>query len=157
MEAASYCQEFVSILVVDKAGHNVARLLPIRCSKIKQLAITFENCLIQLISLDRSTVLVDTEIAFSNGISEICRDILSELGLYVPSMHCAELWRCAVHALDMAVLSYFGAHTRFFGMTGAKSITLPGPFLGTQYFMFRRRSFLCLGEFLAGQDAWVLE
>jgi len=94
---------------------------------------------------------------FANEVSEICRDLLSELSLDVSVMHCTEILRCAVHVLDIAVLSYAGAHTQFFGMTGIKCITLPGPFLEKQHFMFRRRSFLCLDKFLGGQEAWVLE
>jgi hypothetical protein len=157
MEMASYCGTIISVLVMDKTGHNVARLLPIQCSKIKQLATAFESCLSQLVHLHHSTVLVDTEMTFANEVSEVCRDLLFELGLDVASMRCTEIWRCAVHVLDIAVLSYAGAHTRLFGMTGDTCITLPGPFLETQYFVFRRRSFSCLGEFLGGQEAWVLE
>ena len=55
---------------------------------------------------------------FANEVSEICRDLLSELSLDVSVMHCTEILRCAVHVLDIAVLSYAGAHTQFFGMTG---------------------------------------
>ncbi len=157
MERASYCGDFISILVIDKAGHDVARLLPIRCHKIKQLATAFETCLSQLIGLDRSTTLFDIEMTFAKEISEVCQELLSGLGLDAPVAHCTELWRRAVHVLDVAVLSYAGAHTQFFSTTGFKCFTLPGPFLEKQPFMFRQRSFLCIDGFLGGKEAWVLE
>lgn len=59
--------------------------------------------------------------------------------------------------LDMAVLSYAGAHTESFGRSTGGSIDLPGSFFQTNYFTFRRRSFLCLDQFLGGKEAWVLE
>jgi hypothetical protein len=157
MEKASYCGDFISILVIDPAGHNVARLLPIQCNKIKQLATAFENSLSQVMGLPHSTTLFDTEMTFAKEISEVCQELFSELGLDVPVAHCTELWRCAVHVLDMAVLSYAGAHTQFFGTSGFRCFTLPGPFLEKQHFIFRRRSFLCLDGFLGGKQAWVLE
>jgi hypothetical protein len=157
METASYCGAFISILVIDKSRPNVARLLPIQCSKIKQLATTFETCLSRLIGLHPSTVLFDREMGFANEVTNFCRDLLSELSFDLLIMPYYELWRCAVHVLDMAVLSYAGAHTQLFGESPIKYITLPGPFLEEQYFMFRRRSFNCLGEFLRGEEAWVLE
>lgn len=157
MEKASYCGDFISILVIDKAGHNVARLLPIQCHKIRQLATAFEDCLSQVIGLHRFTTFLDTEMTFAKELSKVCQELLSGLGLNVPVAHRTELWRCAVHVLDVAVLSYAGAHTQFFSTTGFKCFTLPGPFLEKQHFMFRRRSFLCLDGFLGGKQAWVLE
>ena len=157
MEAASYCGAAISLIVADKTCLDVARLLPVQCSKIKQLASSFENCLSQLMSLDISTALFDTEMTFANEASKGCRGLLRELGLDVPVAHCTQLWRYAVHMLDMAVLSYTGAHTESYGMTRIACINIPGPFLEKQYLTFRRRSFLCLGEFLGGREAWVFE
>jgi hypothetical protein len=161
METASYCESVISILVIDKARHNVARLLPIEIGKIKYLAATFETCLSKLISLSPSRGLTDVNMTFAKDVTAVCRDLLSGLDLepriHATEMHFTEIWRCAVQVLDMAVLSYAGAHTQFFGTTKFKYITLPGTFLETQHFMFRRRSFFCLDEFLRGQEAWVLE
>lgn len=144
MEIASYCGDAISMLVIDKSDNNVAKLLPVRCNKIKQLASAFENCLSELIIIDRPAALValvHTDMSFANKVTVACQEALSELGLEVPVPHCTELWRCAVHVLDMAVLSYAGAHTQPFGNSVVKLLTLPGPFLENQYFMFRRRSF----------------
>jgi hypothetical protein len=161
METASYCGSFISILVIDKARHNVARLLPIECSKIKHLVATFEACLSKLISRHPSIGLTDVNMTFAKDVTTVCRDLLTSLDLDLPvqgtEMRFTEIWRCAVHVLDMAVLSYASAHTQYFGTTKLKYITLPGIFLEKQYFMFRRRSFLCVSEFLGGQEAWVLE
>jgi hypothetical protein len=64
----------------------------------------------------------------------------------------------------MAVLSYVGAHLQSFGKSIAESIMLPSPQNTSSLkpetpftIIFRRRSFLCLGEFLGDQKAWVCE
>lgn len=81
MEKASYCGDFISMLVLDKASCDVARLLPIKCSKIKQLATAFESCLFQLTTLDLSTPLFDTNADFAKEATEICQEMLSELSI----------------------------------------------------------------------------
>ncbi|KUJ16335.1 uncharacterized protein LY89DRAFT_719074 [Mollisia scopiformis] len=95
MENASYCGDFISILVLDKARHNVARLLPIQCHKIRRLATAFESCLSQLIGLYRlrPMSIFEIEMIFAKDVSEACQEILSELGLSIPIAHCTELWR----------------------------------------------------------------
>ncbi len=156
MQKASYCADFLSILVLDKTEHNIARLLPIQCHKIKQLATAFENSLSQVIDKDPSTTLFNPAIECPE-VSEGCRELLLELGLGDLAGTQIDLWRCAVHVLDIAVLSYAGAHTRYFSTTNLRSFTIPGPFLEKQHFTFRRRSFLCLDDFLGGKEACVLE
>ncbi|KAF8866666.1 hypothetical protein BDZ45DRAFT_279812 [Acephala macrosclerotiorum] len=157
MESAAYCREFISLLVLDHSRHGVARLVQIECSKIEQLAIAFELCLLQVRSSDPAMILFDIMNTIANNVSTACRELLTSLDMNIPSADIKDIWRCAVHVLDMAVLSYAGAHTQFFGDDCVSLVALPGPFLEKQYFIFRRRSFSCLSEFLAGQEAWVLE
>jgi hypothetical protein len=157
MEVAAYCSTFVSVLVIDRLRQNVARLVSINCKDIKNLAVVFEDTLIKLISSDRSTIFFDPEFTFTQQISEACEEILSLLDMNLPRLTRIETWRCTVHTLDIAVVSYAGAHTRSFGGQDIKHINLPGPFLAKQHVMFRRRSFSCLSKFLEGEEAWVLE
>jgi len=117
----------------------------------------FEICLCQLISHGPSMVLAGVIPKVLKNVSAVCRDLLTELDMTIPDTDIKDIWRCAVHILDMAVLSYVGAHTQFLGDAKVISVSLPGPFLETQYFIFSRRSFSCLGKFLGGQEAWVLE
>ncbi len=158
MRSAAYCDEFISLLVLDRTRRGVARLVRIECTRIEQLALTFETCVSQLLCSDPALVLFNTISTIANDVSAACRQLLTDLDIKIPST--ADLkdhWRCAVHVLDVAVLSYSGAHTQFLGNNKVTSISLPGTFLETQYFRFCRRSFSCLGQFLSGQGAWVLE
>jgi hypothetical protein len=159
MESEAYCGHFISLIVLDSTRHGVARLVRIECSRIQQLVIDFELCLFQVMSLEPNLVLAGVITEISKDVSAACRDLLTDLNMNIlgPGRDIKDIWRCAVHVLDMAVLSYAGAHTQFFGDPKIASVALPGPFLETRYFIFRRRSFSCLGKFLGGQEAWVLE
>jgi hypothetical protein len=158
MRSAAFCGEFISLLVLDRTRRGVARLARIECSKIEKLALAFESCVFRVLSSDPVAVLFDTISTIANDVSAACRQLLTDLDISISST--ADLkdhWRCAVHVLDVAVLSYSGAHTEFLGNEKVTSVSLPGAFLENQYFRFCRRSFSCLGEFLGRQEAWVLE
>jgi hypothetical protein len=158
MRSAAFCGEFISLLVLDRTRRGVARLARIECSKIEKLALAFESCVFRVLSSDPVAVLFDTISTIANDVSAACQQLLTDLDISISST--ADLkdhWRCAVHVLDVAVLSYSGAHTGFLGNEKVTSVSLPGAFLETQYFRFCRRSFSCLGEFLGRQETWVLE
>lgn len=158
MRSAAYCGDFISLLILDHTRRGVARLVPIKCSTIEQLTLAFEACVFRVLSSDPAAVLFNTISIIANNVSTACRQLLTDLDIRIPSTaDLKDVWRCVVHVLDVAVLSYSGAHTQFLGNDEVISVSLPGTFLETQYFRFCRRSFSCLGEFLGGQKAWVLE
>lgn len=157
MKEAHYCGNFISSLVLDRTRHGVARLVQVECTKIQELTIAFETCLFQIISLDPVMVLLDEVATVSADVSRACQEMLTMLGMNILISEAKDLWRCAVHILDIVVLSYMGAHTQFLGSESEISVALPGPFVEKQYFRFCRRTFSCLGKFLGGQEAWVLE
>ena len=158
MRSAHYCEEFISLLVLDRARASVAKLVRIECSRIEQLALAFETCLFQVMSEDPAMVLLNNVSAMSTDLTTACQEFLLELDIKVEGADDKkDIWQCAVHVLDMAVISYVGAHTQFLGSPKVVSVTLPGPFQEPQRYRFRRRSFSCIGEFLGGQQAWVLE
>lgn len=160
MVAARYCTSIISVLVSDPIRKNVARLVPIDCRIIKQLAFTFESYLRQILSRGILQAEKDTSFAVSSDISERCQLILSSLGLkHIPKDH-IDLWRCAVGILDMTVVSYAGAHTHSLGSkfpSLLKPVNIPFIFSHTPQYIFRRRHFRCLNKFLSCQSAWVLE
>jgi hypothetical protein len=156
MKEAHYCGSFISLLVLDRTRQNVARLVRIECGKIEELVNTFEICLFQIISGLPNDVLLAVVSTYASEVSAACRQLLVDLDVKIP-IKLKDLWRCTVHVLDFAVLSYAGAHTQVFGNHQVMSVTLPGPFLETQYFGVRLRSFSCLSEFLGRQQVWVLE
>lgn len=124
---------------------------------IEQLAITFEMCLFQVVSYDPAMVLHDIITTFAKDVSTACQEVLIKIGMGMPDIDSIAVWRCAVHILDLAALSYAGAHTQSIGKETVTSVSLPGLFLATQYFRFCRRTFSCLSKFLGGQKVWVLE
>ncbi|KAF4636038.1 hypothetical protein G7Y89_g2052 [Cudoniella acicularis] len=157
MKQACYCGDFISSLVCDSTRIGVARLVQIECSRIERLAIAFEACLLQVLSHHPTMVLLDIITTVSNDVSTACREVLTKIDINIPDLDSKDVWRCVVHILDVAVLSYVGAHTQFLGSETTTSVAVPGPFLQRQYFRFCRRTFSCLSEFLGGQEAWVLE
>lgn len=157
MRAASYCGDFISLLVLDCTRRGVARLVRIQCSSIEQLAIAFETCLLHVTSYDPDMVLLDIIATVANDVSMACREVLTKLDMSIPDFDPKAVWRCAVHILNAAALSYAGADTQFFGSETITSVAIPTSFLEKEYFRFCRRTFSCLNEFLGGQEAWVLE
>ena len=127
MRSAAYCGEFISLLVLDRTRRGVAKLVRIECSRIEQLALAFEACVFRILSSDPAVVLFNTISTIANDVSAACRQLLTDFDIRIPST--ADLkdhWRCAVHVLDVAALSYCGAHTLFLGNDKVTSISLPG-------------------------------
>jgi hypothetical protein len=165
MMKASYCGPKISMLVIDNSRLNVARLVNIECKKVQRLADDFKQQLWQVIRKSKNDwnsyhVLLDSSLA----IIVKCQEIFDDLGLEFDCGNPCNIWRSTVHVLDMAVLSYVGAHVQSFGKSIAESIMLPSlqnaSFLEPETpftIIFRRMSFLCLGEFLGDQKAWVCE
>ncbi|KAK0120172.1 hypothetical protein ONS95_011578 [Cadophora gregata] len=102
-------------------------------------------------------VLGGNVITYAKDVSTTCRQILTDAGLEFQGMFMEDLWRCTVHLLDMAVVSYAATHTQNLGKESVTAVVLPGAFFERQYYVFRRRTFSCLGNFLGGREAWVLE
>lgn len=158
MRSAEYCEDFISLLVLDCTRVGVAKLVRIECTWIEDLALAFEACLFQIMSQDPAMVLFNNTTLLPNDLTTACQELLLKLDLSVPGANSMkDIWRCAVHVLDIAVLSYSVAHTEFLGNHKIVSVLLPGRCQENQYYKFCRRSFSCIGKFLGGQEAWVLE
>ncbi|KAH7410691.1 hypothetical protein BKA64DRAFT_741346 [Cadophora sp. MPI-SDFR-AT-0126] len=157
MRTAQYCDEFISLLVLDRTRRDVARLVRIECGTIEKLATEFESCLYQVVCDQPKMVLGGKVITYAKDVSTTCRQLLADAGLEFQGLFMEDLWRCTVHLLDMAALSYAGTHTQSLGNESVTAVVLPGAFFETQYYIFRRRKFSCLSNFLGGREAWVLE
>ncbi|KAH6706427.1 hypothetical protein BKA61DRAFT_616429 [Leptodontidium sp. MPI-SDFR-AT-0119] len=157
MKKAQYCADFISLLILDRTRRNVARLVRIECSTIEKLTTEFESCLFRTVCDKPEMVLAGNVKTYAKDVSTTCRQFLTDLGLEPQGIDMEDLWRCTVHLLDMAAVSYAGTHTHGLGNESVAAVVLPGPFFETQYYIFRRRKFSCLGNFLGSQEAWVLE
>lgn len=158
MKAASYCEQNISILIVDAFRQDVARLMPIDLAGIKALAIAFE------ISLDAILIngvenLFNTPVPSFFQIAGRCDDILTHLTLdrLLVAADVTDKWRFTVQLLDVAVISYISAHVGKIGPHNTLQYTVTNNCSDIQDFIFHERSFKCLGRFLNDQKAWVLE
>jgi hypothetical protein len=108
MAAVSYCGQRISILVLDRTRLNVARLVPIEISSIESLALTFDVCMKGLLEIpaEDENSLHDQY----RRVSSYCQGVLSSLGVNYMEIDHGNLWRYSVAILDMAVVSYVGAH-----------------------------------------------
>lgn len=180
MQSARYCSTIVSILVTDDTRHNVARLLPIKCLVIFELANAFESCLRKLMWSWKLDPEYCSRIVLKSDAFAGCKSILESLGVHKRSWGSpSQILRDAVHILDVGALSYAGAHTSMIeGMGRLKtfqgSILLPNldclditsrsrssGILPTEQLepsiAFQSRRFLCLDKFLGCTMAWVCE
>jgi hypothetical protein len=162
MRRELYCQEKISLLVLDESRDQVARLLPVSVEEIKNLAIAFEEELYKILHQNFSTVLTMSYFNDSLEVTRQCTQLLSRLGLRRTVFFFSfEIWRSTVHTIDLAVLSYAGAHIQPFDseyLHGTlDTISVLRPFIARDQIVVRRRSFLCLHQFFGGQKAWVFE
>jgi hypothetical protein len=161
LKMADFCTTSVNALGLDPQRRNVARLVPIRLSAVYELHQTFEDLLESLTTNQAPSSLPQAKL---DTITEKCGEILEDLGL-PRSIRPTSLWRQAVLVLDLAVVSYCGAHIerfdhRFLGesldlakITAAWTEVVDG----SEGIMLRRRSLRCLNGFLRGEQVWVFQ
>ena len=142
------------------------RLIPFHISTILGLFKCFEAVCVML---DRSKADIQSLI---DVLTANCVEILDQLNLtqseYIHATSYTtwdppHLWRCAVHVLEFALLSYAGAHLEAFDekyLRGKKLSFIVSGYMGPQSrsplsIVLHRRRLQCLDEFLGGQDVWV--
>lgn len=174
LKLGRYCADFISLLVQDPdRPEHVAKLVPLPLSKVRQLTQAFSYACRQKGYHPTGDFNLNRE----------CDDILVLLGILSThnkfrhsepqSPSAIYMWYCVVHTLDLAVLSYSGAHIENFDDTylevRKESFEIPREFLvlgefeqpqgiGQPMFVppvtLRRRSLQCLDNFLH-RDVWV--
>ncbi|KAF1988769.1 hypothetical protein K402DRAFT_391471 [Aulographum hederae CBS 113979] len=161
-----YSASSINALGIDPHRPNVARLVQISNDSIFKLHEAFESAIelvvasIESQDQTRSKDLRDA----AQEISRLCDSILFDLGLPKSSKDVGE-WRKALLALDLAMISYSGAHIERFDHRilgedlDLAKITAAWTYItdGSEGVMFRRRSLRCLDKFLGGHQVWVLQ
>lgn len=165
MKEVSHCRDFISVIAKDPTRPNVARLIPILCAEIFSLAQEFEDALEGLLSKSKTAGTL-----FTPDWSEAYKPIYSKTGALI--IKCGSILRTffpdydierensvaiahdAVHLLDVAVISYVGAHLSNKDLFPSGMIAVPFS-TGYMGFVFQQRSFKCLNGFLDGRRAWV--
>lgn len=174
MKEYGFCQEHFSIVSLDPARSNVARLLPIRTDLVHELVQDIQNVFQNyLLCVTHGS---DEPPLTRESHVQMCLNILSEAG-FLPTkatpVHI--IWQLTAYVLDLGVLSYAGAHVERFDTTylGAGRTELPIvlPFLrldlelGELHFSsgadkllsLRQRRLQCLDAFLGNRGVWVFE
>ena len=172
MQDAKYCNGTFNLLVVDSDRESIARLLPLEITTLYSLFEAFESACKRL---GESYHYMGREIQIRISTMDLtsrCQDLLKQLGLaeFKP-LDPPVLWRRVVHVLDLALLSYAGAHLEAFDekYTGQKfqafhlsdfNTSLQAPAHDEEAsqpldILLRRRRLQCLDEFLGHQEVWV--
>ena len=172
LQEAGFCDDFISLLALDPRRDTCVRLSSVSIVEIQRLATLFENallCISDTISLETAQL-----VKLTVELTSYCRKFLRDLGLlHLP--HAEDdtytsdemLWRSIVHTLDLAILSYAGAHiepfdARYLGIS-VEVFNVPAPFVADLHrdgraagmISLRRRSLECLDGFLHGKNVWV--
>ncbi|KAI9873954.1 MAG: hypothetical protein M1830_010366, partial [Pleopsidium flavum] len=167
LKKGGFRQDQFSVLVVDQDRPNVARLVPLNFQRVEKLADDF-----------KATLKEEFEVRFSSNISppfsasdptQSCIDTLNFLGLlnssngglWTPPPEL--LWRYAAQTLDLAIVSYAGAHLEsfdqlFIGRT-LDQFTIQARYVGYSFISvsLRRRSLRCLDGLLRHKEVWVFQ
>ena len=165
LRKAHYCTDSINVLALDPRRPRVANLVRIDVDRIIQLHQNFEHALEKMLTLIRQPKADKLELQqLTEPLSSACTLILDSLGL-PPGHNVAGKWRKAAIVLDLAVISYAGAHVerfdhRFLGEDlDLAKITSSWSFdtLCREGIMLRRRSLRCLQPFLRGRQVWLLQ
>ncbi|KAI9711488.1 MAG: hypothetical protein M1820_002051 [Bogoriella megaspora] len=165
LRATRFCQDTVNVLVVSTSRPQVARLVDIQLTGILRLHKSFEKVVRKLAAQAGSGgIQIDADLdSRIKNITHECTALLDKLGLPHASSS-PGTWRKAVMVLDLAVVSYSGAHIERFDdkfleedldfakITTAWTYDRQCP----EGIMLRRRQLRCLDGFL-GQPVWVLQ
>ena len=184
LQAAGFCGDFFSLLVQDQNRDRVTRLIPLSLSAIYELEQLFESSLSRIVydlsanpaarGTDSATLAAhhttseDDNLCLyrqTESLSNECLAILALLDLEgIPVGQFPLIWRQTVHILDLAVLSYAGAHIEridenYLNIT-MDSIPVFGPFakdlcLSKPQIYMKRRRLECLDKFLGAKEVWV--
>ena len=166
MKVARFCQKSINVLTIDKARPQVAQLIGLSLDSIIRMHKMFEAAAEDIAqTADTGDFMLGPKTQkIIQCITSECRNLLIKLKL-PPAEAQVSVWRKAILVLDLAVVSYCGAHIERFdekflaeNLDFAK-ITTAWTYDRTcvEGIMLRRRQLRCLDGFLGGQRVWVLQ
>ena len=166
MKAARFCQTSINVLTVNQARPQVAHLINLEVESIYRLHNLFEKAVERVARISGDGGFEhDARIRkYAQSINDECENLILKLKL-PPAREQVSSWRKTLMVLDLAVVSYCGAHTERFdekfleeNLDLAK-ITTAWTYDRTciEGIMLRRRQLLCLDGFLGGRAVWVFQ
>ncbi|EON65621.1 hypothetical protein W97_04860 [Coniosporium apollinis CBS 100218] len=166
MRNAHYCNEAFNVLTVSRTRRGVATLVRFDVNNLERLHSAFMDALVALTSeLERPQPKWTARLEeLTQGISRTCGQFMDRLDLAKSTDEVGE-WRKTIFVLDLAVVSYCGAHIERFDLSHfgedldrakiAAALTYITD--GSEGIMLRRRTLRCLDAFLGGRRVWVLQ
>jgi ankyrin repeat protein len=175
LKSNGFSGDCFNLLAINNDRPEVAILALVENSSVEQLAQEFSSTANDLVSTEPNTWHTTKPVL---RLNKACERFLGFLGLLGDDFKGYQgpmpeiLWRRAVHTLDLAVLSYSGAHASRFdedhlSMT-KDCFDVTGPFIPPRdvplapeqqgsHITMRRRSLRCLDGFLRGKQVWVFQ
>ena len=160
-----YSNGSFNLLVLDSKRTTVARLVPFELNDILQLFEAFERvCEAIAPSGSVQPSITANPQPLYDALTTECKRLLGKFGLDLTGINENRACNCrtdAVHLLDLALLSYAGAHLEAFDerYLGQKwhSLKLHGDWnsFDSCGIVVQRRRLQCLDEFLGHRDVWV--
>lgn len=149
----------INFLRIDRHRSNVAKLIHCDASSIKSLAKDFDHALSEYLRQANDSNLAREALG---RLNQACTDSLLELGLWNWDMNFQPdevKWYCVCQTLDLALLSFVGAHNQDFPKflnSQPESFNIPGPLsqLPVQITL-RPRHFQCMDRLFGGNPIWV--
>jgi len=162
---AQFGGHLINFLKIMQGRKNVAKLVSYKASSIKSLAEGFDHALSRYL---HQTLLSKTEIRSDfvedalQHINHACNACLHELGLWNREMDEQPYevsWYCATQTLDLAVLSFAGAHNQDFAQylrSEPSYFDVPAPFVNLPVqIKLHPRHLQCLDELFYCKPVWV--
>ncbi|CZR54961.1 uncharacterized protein PAC_04846 [Phialocephala subalpina] len=167
LQREGYCSAYISLLNMESGRRgNCVRLIPLEVSEIGDLGLVFRDTVKKIDNAKEINEMLLTQ--RTEPLTSLCRVLLSRLDLDVGEATSIRTWVTTVQVLDLAILTYSGAHIEPFDeryLIGQTEFSLPMPLelesfeyediQGPPTVICRRRSLECLDAFLRGQQVWV--
>jgi hypothetical protein len=172
LNRAQYCNSSFNFLTLSKTRPEVAYLVSMSTASVKDLLERFETAIATLVPLvTLSPVEWPSAVARTVAdITESCTKLLEQAKIEVPASYISK-WRLLMLVLDLAVISYSGAHIERFDFRYLRNerneaesldparLSASWTYLidGSDGLLLRRRSLRCLRPFLADKPVWVFQ
>jgi hypothetical protein len=185
LQQTGYCTTQISLLIQDPDRPDVAKLVQVAIKEILDLDAAFEGLLDAVVSTVSGNLIgsanediIDSIVERQDsrmGVTMTCLQLLTSMCLSAHLLLNDEqpvIWECTVQSLELAILSYAGAHIQRFDVDllekDVECFPIPRRFIYNdptlreisarsihESISIRRRRLQCLDNFLGEAEPWV--
>ncbi|KAI9828226.1 MAG: hypothetical protein M1819_004580 [Sarea resinae] len=167
MRGENFCVNSINTIVVDSRRSNLASLCRISIDQIANLCAEFEAIPDEIFEQGGLDPFVSNSAmtSFDLRLGGSCLAICKPLGLPLGEIM-KETWRLTPLILDLAIISYCGAHIERFDEAyiqqsldyfDLSDMVNSSPTSSNKHIIFHCRRLRCLDEFLGGRAVWTFE